>query len=185
MAMDSSHMMSTVSLIGSAASAAATAYFWAVRVRRERPSLKLYSADRATEINLGVYRGETRGLQFRTGVIVANYSSLPNAVLAAEIALKKRDGSWEEVPSARATGLPLNVPSMTTVRLEVEWSVTLPSLASAEELRGSDVIRSYLDHYYAESRRFGVSIWALGNREFRAVLPLTMERPAIRLSEAA
>lgn len=185
MAFDSSHLMSTVSLVGSAASAAATAYFWAVRVRRERPSLKIYCADRSTEINLGVYRGETRGLEFRTGVIVANYSSLPNAVIAAEIGLKRRDGSWEEVPSARTNGLPLNVPSMTTVRLEIAWSVTLPSLAPAEELRGSDVVRAYLDHYYAESRRFGVSIWALDNNEFRSVLPLTSERPAIRLSEAA
>lgn len=185
MAMDSSHLMSTVSLVGSAASAAATAYFWAVRVRRERPNLKIYAADRATEINLGVYRGETRGLQFRTGVIVANFSSLPNAVIAAEIALKKRDGSWEEVPTARATGLPMNVPSMTTVRLEVDWSVTLPSLALAEEMRGSDVVRAYLDHYYAESRRFGISVWALDHKEFRSVLPLTSERPALRLSEAA
>jgi hypothetical protein len=186
MPFDSSHLMSTVSLVGSVATAAATAYFWAVRVRREQPNLKIYACERATEVNLGVYRGETRGLQFRAGVIVANYSSMPNAAIAVEVALKRRDGSWEEVPAPRATGLPFNIPPMTTAKLELEWSVTLPALAAAETLRPVEIGRAYLDHYYADALKSGVSIWALGEREFRAVLPLLPERTAAApLAEAA
>lgn len=186
MPFDSSHLMSTVSLVGSVATAAATAYFWVIRARRERPSLRIYAADRATEINLGVYRDETRGLLFRTSVIVANYSSLPNAVIAAEVALKSRDGDWEDAAAPRAAGVPLNVPSMTTVRLDLEWSVQLPALAAAEALRPSEIVKVYLDHYYAQPSRLGIAVWALGKKEFRAVLPLISERiAAARLTDAA
>jgi hypothetical protein len=180
-------MMSTVSLVGSVATAAATAYFWIVRARRERPCLRIYVADRATEIILGVYRGESRGLQFRTNVIVANTSSMPNAIIGVEIALKHRDGSWDDVPAPRVAAIPLNVPSMTTVRLEIEWTVTLPALAAAEALRANEIVTAYFEHYFATPSRFGIAIWALGEREFRAVLPLTSERiaAAARLTEAA
>jgi hypothetical protein len=180
--------MSTVSLVGSVATAAATAYFWAVRVRREQPNLRIYAADRATEIILGVYRGETRSLQFRTSVIVANTSSLPNAAIAVEVALKRCDGAWEDVSAPRAAGLPLNLPSMTTVRLDLDWSVQLPALASAEALRPSEIGRAYVDHYYAAPATFGIAIWALGETEFRAVLPLVSDRAASvasRLTQAA
>jgi len=186
MPFDSSHLMSTVSLVGSVATAVATAYFWAVRVRREQPYLKIYSCDRTTEVNLGVYRGETRGLQFRASVIVANYSSMPNAAIGVEVALKRRDGAWEEIPAPRAVGLPFNIPPMTTAKLDLEWSVTLPSLPAAETLRPVEIGRAYLDHYYSYALKSGVSVWALGEREFRAVLPLLPERGAAApLAQAA
>jgi len=186
MSFDSSHLMSSVSLAGSVATAAATAYFWVVRARRERPNLRIYSADRATEINLGVYRGETRGLLFRTSVIVANYSSLPNAVIAAEVALKLSDGDWEDAAAPRVAGLPVNVPSMTTVRLDLEWSVQFRALAAAEALRPNEIVKAYLDHYYAQPSKMGIALWALGEKEFRTVLPLISERAAAaRLTDAA
>jgi hypothetical protein len=129
-------------------------------------------------VNLGVYRGETRGLQFRTSVVVANYSTMPNAAIAVELAIKRRDESWEEIPAPRVAGLPFNIPPMTTAKLDLDWSVTLPALAAAETLRPAEIGRAYLDHYYSESLKFGVSIWTLGEQEFRAVLPLMPERKA-------
>ena len=188
MSFDSSHLMATVSLVGSAVSAGATLYFWLSKVRREQPNLKIYSADRSTEVILGVYRGETRSLQFRTSVVVANYSLLPNAVIAAELAVRRRDRSFEDIGSPRVAGLPLNVPSMTTVRIEFEWSAMLPALASAEELKASQIPQAYLDHYYSDPIQIGVSLWALGETEFRAVLPLRRDRAdagGLRLAQAA
>jgi hypothetical protein len=176
MPMDSGHMMSTLSMVGSAASIAATFYIWFSKFRRERPNLRIYPSDQSAEINLGVLRGDTRGFQFRFSGVIANYSSLPNAVLGVELAMKRRDGSWEEIPAPRAAGLPLNVPPMTTVRLDLEWSVQLPALDSAERLRANEIPRAYLEHYYAARRRVGVSVWALGEAEFRAVLPLDSTR---------
>ena|SRR5438105_4104316 len=179
MTLDSSHLMSTVSLFGSAASAAATAYFWISRFRREQPNLRIYPAAQTPDVILGVYRGETRSLQFKTSAVVANYSSMPNAVISVELGMKRRDGSWADIAIVRAAGLPLNVPPMTTARLELEWSVMLPSLAPAEALRANEITNAYLEHYYATPAKFGVSIWALGETEFRAVLPLAGERSAV------
>jgi hypothetical protein len=176
MPMDSGHMMSTLSMVGSAATMAATFYFWVTKFRRERPNLRIYPSDQSAEINLGVFRDAKRGFQFRLSGVIANYSSLPNAVLGVELAMIRRDGSWEEIPAPRAAGLPLNVPPMTTVRLDLEWSVQLPALDSAERLRANEIPRAYLEHYYAARRRIGIALWALGEAEFRAVLPLDSTR---------
>lgn len=173
MAFDSSQWMSTVSLVASSLSAAGTAYLWIVKARRELPNLQIYPCSAGAEVNLGVYRGETRGLQFRTSVVVANYSLLPNAVIGVDVSMKRRDGSWEDISAPRAAGLPLNVPSMTTQKVELEWSVVLPALADAEARRGVEIPGAYLDHYYAEPRRLGIAVWALGEKEFRSIVPLT------------
>lgn len=180
MALDTSQWMSTVSLIASGMSVAGTAYFWVVKARREQPNLQIYPCAGSVEVNLGVYRGETRGLQFRTSVVVANYSSLPNAVIGVDLSMKRRDGSWEDVPSSRAANLPLNIPSLTTQRIELDWSAVLPALADAESRRASEIAAAYLDHYFAAPRKLGVAVWALGHREFRAILPLGAEAAAVR-----
>src|SRR5262249_19540788 len=126
--------------------------------------------------------------QFRTSVIVANTSSMPNAAIAVEVAFKRQDKGWEDVAAPRAAGLPLNLPPMTTVRLDLDWSVQWPALAAAEALRPSEIARAYREHYYAKPAKFGIAIWSLGETEFRAVLPLVADRAAgvaMRWSEAA
>jgi hypothetical protein len=167
-------MMSTISMIGSAASMAATAYIWITRFRRERPNLRIYPSDQTAEVTLGPYRGDLRSVQFRTVAVVANYSSLPNAVLAAELAMKRRDGDWNEIACPCAAGLPLNVPPMMTVRLELTWSTNWRALDSAEKLPNHEIVAAYLNHYCGEKPRIGLSVWALGDTEFRAVLPFAL-----------
>src|SRR6516225_3303042 len=77
--MEKTTMMPVLSMIGSALTALWTAYFWLVRVKRERPDLRPYIADQ--EMFLGNTVGETRQVGLKLGLIVANYSSLPNALL--------------------------------------------------------------------------------------------------------
>ena len=185
MPFDSSHLMSTVSLVGSVATAVATAYFWAVRVRREQPYLKIYSCDRATEVNLGVYRGETRGLQFRASVIVANYSSMPNAAIGVEVALKRRDGAWEEIPAPRG-GLALQHSADDDGEIGPRMVGDFAGAAGRRDVAArrdrSRLSRSLLLRR-AQIRRVGL---VLGEREFRAVLPLLPERGAAApLAQAA
>ena len=58
----------------------------------------------------------------------------------------------------------------------------------AEELKASQIPNAYLDHYYSAPLQIGVSLWALGDTEFRAVLPLRTERTSaggLRLAQAA
>src|SRR4051812_42616187 len=75
----STMMMPIASMVGSALTAAWTAYFWLVRVKRERPDLRVYLADQ--EMFLAHSTGDQRHVGIKLGLIVANYSALPNALL--------------------------------------------------------------------------------------------------------
>ena len=63
----SSMMMPIASMIGSALTAAWTAYFWLVRVKRERPDLRAYLADQ--EPFLGSATVDTRQIGLKLGLI--------------------------------------------------------------------------------------------------------------------
>jgi hypothetical protein len=173
-----SPLMSAVSLVGSAATATATAYMWLTRFRRERPNLKLYPAGAHTAIELAVLRGDTRFLHVKLGAVVANYSALPNAVIDVAVDLRCRDGGWQEIAAPRVTvGLPLNVNPMTTGLLTLEWTQQLPAHAAAEAGTGpSDIIAGYLDYYFTNPAAARVTILALGEREFDDVLTLAPPR---------
>jgi hypothetical protein len=173
-----SPIMSTVSLIGSGATAAATIYMWLSRFRRERPNLQLYPAAAQTGVEVGVLRGDTRYLHMKVAAVVANCSALPNAVIDVALDLRTRDGRWEEVKSPRVTvGLPLNVSSLTTGLVTLEWTQPLPAHEPAEANNGpAAIIAGYLDHYYAQPAVARITVLALGDREFNGVVPLIQPR---------
>jgi hypothetical protein len=167
--MDSMTMPIT-SLIGSALTFAWTCYFWLVRVKRERPDLRPYFADH--EMFLGTSTGETRQVGVKLGLVVANYSSLPNAVLGVRLWLRRRDGEWlavENLSYAPDTPMPFNVPAMQTVVVRLVGRVAFPY---ADDLEGTpQTLADYLEKHLAGPREFGVEVRGLGN--FLATAELT------------
>jgi hypothetical protein len=158
----STTMMPIASMIGSALTAAWTAYFWLVRVKRERPNLRPYLADQ--EQFLAHSTGEHRHVGIKLGLIVANYSSLPNALLGVRLWLRQRDRGWLEVENVAfdaKTPLPFNVPAMQTVLVRVAGRVAFPTI---EEIEGTPtVLNDYLDRNLAAKRQIGVELRGLGD----------------------
>src|SRR5437868_1960188 len=75
---DMESFLSVATVGGSIFSTIATFYFWLVKARGERTNLKPYAVDR--EFFLGNGTAETRQVGFKAGIVVANYSTLPNAL---------------------------------------------------------------------------------------------------------
>jgi hypothetical protein len=160
--MEKTTMMPVLSMIGSALTALWTAYFWLVRVKRERPDLRPYIADQ--EMFLGNTVGETRQVGLKLGLIVANYSSLPNALLGVRLWLRQRDGGWlpiEGVTFDPKTPLPFNVPAMQTVLVRIAGRVAFPT---ADEIEGTPAtLANYLERNVGAPREIGVELRGLGD----------------------
>src|ERR1700733_2452003 len=100
-----------VGLVGSVFSTVLTVYFWLVKASRERPNLQAFAADR--ELFLGNQTAGKRQIGVKLGVVIANYSTLPNAILGVAVAVKLKDQTWlplEDVTFDKQTPLPCNVP---------------------------------------------------------------------------
>jgi hypothetical protein len=135
--------MSYLGALGSAASMAATMYFWLVRVRREQPCLKPYLIDK--DFFLGLSRDNVRQIGVKVGVIVANYSLLPNAILGARLWVRLKDG-WQEVGQITfdmQTTQPFNIPPQQTVLLRLNGVLTFPYQDALED--GSKTTANYLN----------------------------------------
>lgn len=174
-------MMSMTSLAGSVFSTACTAYFWLVKVRREQPLLRSQLADR--EIFLGNGGTEVRQIGLKVGLIVANYSLLPNALLGARLWIKQRDGHWQETQNLsfdKQTPLPFNLPTLQTVLLRLNGTVSFPTSAALEEAGTSNkILTAYTEHYLAEPRELRVELQGLNDRKHREVLTYAA-KPAVR-----
>ncbi len=160
--MEKTMAMPIFSMIGSALTAAWTAYFWLVRVKRERPDLRSYIADQ--EMFLGNTIGETRQVGLKLGLIVANYSSLPNSLLGVRLWLRQQDGGWLPVESLTfdvKTPLPFNVSAMQTVLVRIAGRVAFPT---ADEIEGTPAtLADYLDRHIAAPRVIGIELRGLGD----------------------
>jgi hypothetical protein len=167
----STSMMPLASMIGSALTALWTAYFWLVRVKRERPDLRAHLADHETF--LAHSTGENRHVGVKFGLIVANYSALPNALLGVRLWLRQKDRGWLEVENVSfdaQTPLPFNVPAMQTVLVRVAGRVGFPT---EDDFEGTPaVVASYLDRYLAGRREIGVELRGLGEYVATAELVL-------------
>jgi hypothetical protein len=160
-------MMSIASMAGSAFSTAATAYFWLVRARREKPQLKSYLVNR--ELFYGLQRPPDRHIGLKLGIVVANYSLLPNALLSINLWFKRRDDTWHPVHNPtfdKQTPLPFNVPSMQTVMLWVNGTLAFPIDDKLEE----GGLPGYVDHYLTDPREIKVQLRGLSGRLYTEVL---------------
>src|SRR6516162_5814151 len=100
-----------VGVAGSLFSTLLTLYFWFVKARREQPNLRPYLVDR--EFFLGAQTASQRQIGFKLGIVVANYSELPNALLGVAVAFKQSDGGWlaaDQVSFDKQTPMPFNIP---------------------------------------------------------------------------
>ncbi|MFT3878328.1 MAG: hypothetical protein QM703_01555 [Gemmatales bacterium] len=152
-----------VSLAGSVFSTACTGYFWFVKVRKEQPNLKSYLHDH--DLFLGNGYGDTRGIGLNVNVIVANYSSLPNAIVGVKLAVKLRDGNWQPVTGVtcdKSAPLPLNISPLQTSLLRLNGRLTFVALEELEKQR--DVVGAYSKHYLAQPLEFQVELQSLNNR---------------------
>jgi hypothetical protein len=156
-------VFSHLSMVGSAVSMAATLYFWLVRMRREKPCLKPYLAER--EFYLGLSRDEVRRIGLKIGIIVANYSVLPNAVLGARLWIRRTDGGWLEAGNVafdKQTPQPFNIPPLHTVMLRLTGTLSFPFQNALED--GNKTAGNYMNQFTAQPVEMKVELRHLNDR---------------------
>jgi hypothetical protein len=166
--------MPYIGLAGSVLSAMATFYFWLVRMRQERPCLKPYLVDR--DFFLGLGRDNVRQIGMKAGIIVANHSVLPNALLRIQLWIRLRDG-WREVEHLafdQQTPQPFNIPPMQTVLLRVTGSLSFPYQEAIEG--DSKAVVNYLNRFVVQPVEMKIELQHLQTRADAQVLPVLTER---------
>jgi hypothetical protein len=119
------------SLLGSAFATVSTIYFWFVRMRVERPQLKVHLASAVGADSLAPGPGappNTARSQFSLKAVVANYSALPNAVIGVKAWVKGRDGSWQPATTSldEKGQPPFNLPPLHTIPFTLTATVNVP-----------------------------------------------------------
>ena len=165
--------MSMAGFFGSIFSTLATAYFWLVRMRQEKPCLVPHFVDK--EFFLGLGRDQARQIGVKLGVVVANYSVLPNAILGARLWLRVPEG-WQELGNVafdKQTSLPFNLPPLQTVLLRLNATLTFPYQETLED--GNKTVGNYLGRFLTQPRQFKIALRRLGDRTDEHVLTLPTE----------
>ena len=171
---------------GSAVSRMTTLYFWFVRMRKEQPCLKPYAADK--EFFLGISRDGVRQIGVKVGVIVANYSALPNAILGARLWIRQTEG-WLVVDNLafdKQTPQPFNIPPLQTVLLRLTGTLTFAYQDALEE--GSKTTANYVLAFMMQPVEMQLELVHLNDRADVHVLSYSEEaRPtqALRAYSAA
>lgn len=106
-------------------------YFSGLPDERERPNLKAYLIEK--NFYNGIQR-ELRFLRMELTLIVANHSTLPNAVIGAKVWIGLKDGTLKEADHLQfdpTTPQPFNIGSLQTVKLKLNGAL---GFVSTEEL---------------------------------------------------
>jgi hypothetical protein len=154
--------LSYVGVAGSAVSMLTTCYFWLVRMKQERPCLRPYLVDK--ELFLGASRDDNRQIGVKLGIIVANYSVLPNAILGARLWARTHD-AWQEVGGLafdKATPQPFNVAPLQTVLLRLNGSLWFAYQDALEE--GSKTVANYVAHHLRQPLQWKLELRQLNDR---------------------
>jgi len=173
---------------GSAVSMATTLYFWLVRMRKEKACLKPYLAD--TEFFLGNSRDGVRQIGLKLGIIVANYSVLPNSILGVRMWVRLQEG-WQLVGILtfdKQTPQPFNIPSLQTVLLRLNGTLTFLYQDALEE--GSKTTSNYLSGFVVQPLEIKLELRQLNEIVDTHVLKMSKEeatsiRASRTLSSAA
>jgi hypothetical protein len=172
--------LSYVGFAGSAVSMITTLYFWFVRMRLEQPCLKPHLADQ--EFFLGLNRDGVRQIGLKAGVIVANYSVLPNAILGVRLWIRLNDG-WQEVGQLafdKQTPQPFNLSPLQTVLLRLAGTLSLPYQDALEE--GSKTTANYLGRFVVQPLEMKLELRHLNEQADAHVL--TMPKQEERSTQA-
>jgi hypothetical protein len=172
-------------------SALFTFYFWIVKARMERPNLKVYSAEPNISGHAFSSCGDPIKLIFTPRTILANYSSLPNAVLGVRLWLKNCEGAWLPMTTTldKDSPLPINVAPMETVRLNLTATVELPAVPEGGRCRNTgETFSLYCDRFLPAAPEMKLELIGLGEKRFMEVVSYAprkvLEAPA-RLRIAA
>lgn len=179
--------ISMMSLAGSAFSTACTAYFWFVKARRERPDLSAHLLQHEFFLSLG--KTDTRLIGCTLGVIYANNSILPDAVLGLRLWVKTTSGGWklmEDVICDSSTALPLNLPPQQTCLLRLTGQ--LHYARDAELENESNIAAAYLREHVAVPREFKLETLGLNDHvstEIMRINPHETAAESFRVRTAA
>ena len=160
-----------ISLAGSAFSTATTAYFWFVKARREQPDLSAHLLDHEFFLSLG--KSESRLIGCTLGVIYANNSILPDAILGLRLWVKTVDGGWklmEDVICDSSTALPLNLPPQQTGILRLTSQLHFSRDAELES--ESNIAAAYLNSHIASPRQFKLETLGLNDHVATEVMEI-------------
>jgi hypothetical protein len=172
--------MTYVGFVGSAVSMLTTVYFWLVRMRQEQPCLRPYATDK--EFFLGIGNDKVRQIGLKVGIIVANYSVRPNAVLRARLWIGLHDG-WMEVGHLafdKQTPQPFNIPPLQTVLLRLAGTLAFPVQDALED--GNKTLTNYLNSFVAQPLELKLELQDLTQGTDAHVLTWPTERE--RLAQA-
>jgi hypothetical protein len=162
--------MPYISLAGSVLSTLATLYFWLVRMRHEQPCLKPYLVDK--EFFLGLGRDDVRQIGMKAGIVVANHSVLPNALLRIRLWVRTQEG-WQEVERLsfdKQTPQPFNIPPMQTVLLRATGSLSFPYQDALEG--DSRTVANYLKTFVVQPVEIKMEMQHLQKRSDAQMLPI-------------
>jgi len=157
----------------SVGSAMATFFFWLVKAKNEQPNLRIYNAAPQFAGYAASSCGETIKLVFDVKAVVANYSSMPNAVLAADGWVKLKEGQWHdaEVRLDAKTPLPLNLAPLQTVRLDLSLTLAVPAIPEGEQCRNTnETFALYRQRFVADPLEVKIELKTLGEKLFADVL---------------
>jgi hypothetical protein len=153
--------------------ALATFYFWIVKYRQEKPWLKIYQAEPQLAGHAQSASSDPIKLVFDLKTVVANYSSLPNAVLGAQSWIRMQDGSWREAETRfdPRTQLPLNLASLHTVRLDLSATIGVSAVPEGDACKNTnEAFVLYRDRYVSQPLEVKVALQTLGEKLFADVL---------------
>jgi hypothetical protein len=164
--------MKVVSLVGSGFATASTLYFWLIRANRERPQLKTYLTS-PFDASFLAGSGDTMRSQFYVKAVVANYSTLPNAILGARTWVKARDGSWQLATTIfpEKNQVPCNLAPLQTVPLQITTTIVVPAPAEGTPRPASQ--REAAFQSVAQPVEIKVELRCLGDKHFTDVLTTT------------
>jgi hypothetical protein len=171
--------LSYVNLGMSLLAGSASAALWVVQWREKRPQLSIH-LDRLEQLRFYSSPNESAwDASLVLKLIVANDSTLPNAILRASAWLQNRDGTWQEGEArlleepervGPLTELPLNLPARTTCMLRIHVCFSVPRAGQSEPDGVDDL--AVLRRATAEPARLKVKLSGLGNNIFRGILSL-------------
>jgi hypothetical protein len=164
-----SHLSIGVSIV----TAMATFYFWIVKAKQEQARLRIFPAEPHVGGHAQSSCSDPIKLLFEVKSIVANCSSLPNALLEVQAWVKMRDGGWQEAEARldAKTPLPLNVPPLQTIRLDVGVTLSVPALPEGQACKNThETFALYRDRQLAQPLQVKLAVRTLGEKMFASVL---------------
>ncbi|MBI4615705.1 MAG: hypothetical protein HY720_18955 [Planctomycetes bacterium] len=169
--METQYLINLVSLTSSAVATVLTIYFWLVRAQRERPWLAVYLAPGlgADQSSSGSGTEGAVTCHYYCRAVLANYSSLPNAVIGIRAWLRSRDRGWlaARVETEARSSVPFNLAPMQTCAVDLALSVELPGSLSGSTTasRKESALGSV-----GSPLALKVELLALGERRFTQIL---------------